>query len=225
VNVDDLIRVEGSRTLAIGEAKVRVADDGEGRIVYGRIVPYNRVATVNDGAGPYQEMFAPGSFSRSIQQRTHKIKLLVNHDRTQLPIGRALTITDDPEGPLGEFLVSKRHLGLVEDVKDEILDSFSIRFRGIHGKRTDGVVVRTEAALGDEVSIVGFPAYVDAAIGGVRSDIPAEVRQYLDRYFSDLLALADPGTGTPAPPTRHGQAAVRAAQLRSLDLIIQDLKG
>jgi len=221
-NVDDLVRVEGSRTLSISEAKVRDNENGEGRIVFGRIVPYGQVATVNDGAGPYREMFAPGAFKRSIEQRTHKIKLLINHDRTKLPVGRALSIQDRPDGAYGEFLVSRNQLHLLDDVEDEIVDSFSVRFRGIAGKRRDGVMVRTEAALGEEVSLVGFPAYTDADIGGVRS-VPDDMREQFDRYLTDFYALADTGTGTQVPPIGHDRAAVRAAQLRALDLTT--LKG
>lgn len=221
--IDPEFRVSGSRALC-NDVGIRDDEHGRGRIVFGTVVPYEQVATVDDGAGPYEEMFARGAFKRSIEQRLHKIKLLINHDRSKLPVGRALTIEDRAKGPWAEFLVSRNHLHLLDDVEDEILDSFSVRFRGIAGKRDNGVVVRTEAAIEQEVSLVGFPAYVGASIGGSRS-IPDDVRSYLDAYVTDLNALADPGTGTPAPPPGHGTGAVRAAQLRDLELTINSLKG
>lgn len=202
---------------------IDVRESSEGRTVFGTVVPYGRVATVNDGAGPYREMFAPGSFARSIAQRADKVKLLTNHDGAKLPVGRATLLEERDGGLYGEFLVSRNAAHLLNDVTDGIVDSFSVGFRGIAAKKVDGVVVRTEAAL-REVSLVGFPAYEDALIGGVRSDLPDELREQFDRYVSDLLALADPGTGTQGPPNQGTpEAAVRAAQLRALDLTI--LKG
>ncbi len=214
--------VIASRTLIEG---IDLRDDAEGRTVFGTVVPFNTVATVNDGAGPYREMFAPGSFARSITQRADKVKLLVNHDGRKLPVGRATLLEERSDGLYGEFLVSRSQAALVDDVADGILDSFSVGFRGIKAAKRDGVVVRTEAQI-REVSIVGFPAYADARIAGVRSELDDETREQFDRYLTEFFALADPGTGTPAPPDPgHGRAAVRAAQLRDADLTIQLLKG
>lgn len=202
---------------------IDIRESAEGRTVFGTVVPFNTVATVNDGAGPYREMFAPGSFSRSIAQRADKVKLLTNHDGAKLPVGRATLLEERANGLYGEFLVSRNAAHLVSDVKDGIVDSFSVGFRGIAAKKVDGVVVRTEAAL-REVSLVGFPAYADATISGVRSELDPDQRRAFDQYVTELLALADPGTGTQGPPpTGHASAAVRAAQLRALDLTI--LKG
>jgi HK97 family phage prohead protease len=200
---------------------IDVRDTAEGRTVYGTVVPYGRVATVNDGAGPYREMFAPGAFSRSIAQRAAKVKLLVNHDGRKLPVGVATKLEERDDSLYGEFLVSRAQMHLIDDVSDGILDSFSVGFRGIDAKKVDGVVIRTEAAL-REVSLVGFPAYADALIGGVR--MSDDLREQFDRYLSEFFALADPGTGTDGPPNQGTPtAAVRAAQLRALDLIT--LKG
>jgi len=200
---------------------IDVRDTAEGRTVYGTVVPYGRVATVNDGAGPYREMFAPGAFSRSIAQRAAKVKLLVNHDGRKLPVGVATKLEERDDSLYGEFLVSRAQMHLIDDVSDGILDSFSVGFRGIDAKKVDGVVIRTEAAL-REVSLVGFPAYADALIGGVR--MSDDLREQFDRYLSEFFALADPGTGTDGPPNQGTPtAAVRAAQPRALALIT--LKG
>ena len=59
----DLIRV----------ASLSLRSGGDGRTVYGRVVPYNVTTTVDDGRGAYEEMFAPGSFSRSIEQLGSRI--------------------------------------------------------------------------------------------------------------------------------------------------------
>lgn len=202
-----------------------VRDSNEGRIIFGTVVPYGQVAEVNDGYGPYRESFAFGAFARSIEQRADKVKLFsVHNGHVKLPIGRSIMFEERRAGLYGEFLVSRTADG--EDaltlVKDGAVDAFSVGFKPMNHRKEKGVTVRTEAAL-REVSLVGLPAYSGALLTGVRSDVPPEVRQYLDRYVSDLLALADPGTGTPSPPDGHARAAVRAAQLRRLDLTI--LKG
>jgi len=210
--------VVGSRVL-VDDLDVR--DSTEGRIVFGTIVPLNTVAEVDDGAGPYREMFAGGAFVRSIEQQADRVKLFTNHDGRKLPVGRATLIEERRDSLYGEFLVSRNESHLLDDVIDGILDSFSIGFRGIKAVKRDGVVVRTEAAI-REVSIVGFPAYAGAVIGGVRS-APDDMREQFDRYVSDFFALTDTGTGIQVPPIGHDRAAVRAAQLRALDLTT--LKG
>src|SRR5689334_18705900 len=64
----------------VAPCDLSVRDDATGRTLFGIVVPYNVVATVSDGGPSYEEMFAPGAFSRSVQQRADKIKLLTNHN-------------------------------------------------------------------------------------------------------------------------------------------------
>lgn len=215
--------VEYAQRLAPDDLSVR--DSAEGRIIFGTVVPYGQVAEVNDGYGAYRESFAFGAFARSIEQRGDKVKLFAVHNgHVKLPVGRSLMFAERQEGLYGEFLVSRTRDGddALTLVKDGAVDAFSVGFRPMNHRKENGVTVRTEAAL-REVSLVGLPAYEGAQLAGVRSGIPDDVRQYLDRYITDLTALADPGTGTRTPPEGHGTGAVRAAQLRELDLLI--LKG
>jgi uncharacterized protein len=205
-----------------------VRDTNEGRIIFGTVVPYGQIAEVNDGFGPYRESFAFGAFARSIAQRADKVKLFsVHNGHVKLPIGRSVMFEERKVGLYGEFLVSRTADG--EDaltlVKDGAVDAFSVGFKPMAHRKDRGVTVRTEAAL-REVSLVGLPAYEGAQLAGVRSDLPPDVREFLDRYVTDLLALADPGTGTPTPPDPgHGTGAVRAAQLRGLDLITERIRN
>lgn len=233
----DHLEVVASREFS-GELSIR--DAGEGRTVYGLVVPYNQPATVNDGRGPYQEAFAPGAFARSAAQRNDKVKLYVNHNhRTgQLPVGRSVALRDTPMGVEGEFVVSKTRDGddALTLVRDGAVDAFSVGFRSITSKKIDGVVVRTEAAL-REVSLVGIPAYDGALIAGVRSEftgltdeeliahleaLPEERRaELLVALRWDVPALT-PGTDNvipandPGSPGTEDDMAARHARIRAV---------
>lgn len=148
--------------------------DPDGRTVHGLAVPYARAAEVDDGFGPYREMFAPGAFSRSIRERAHKVKLYAEHVTRNLPIGRAVELREDDDGLHAAFAVARTRAGdeALELVRSMTVDGFSVGFRGIrHERDHDGTIIRTEAAL-HEVSLTGAPAYADAAIAGVRSSVP-----------------------------------------------------
>jgi len=145
------------------------------RTIFGLAVPFDSPTTVDDGRGPYDEVFRRGAFTRTIAERGDRVKLLVAHDRQQrLPIGRATLLREDRAGLYGEFRVSRTREGdeVLELVRDGALDAFSVGFRGIRSKpdqpRHGEVLERLEVALA-EVSVVPFPAYAGAAIAGVRS--------------------------------------------------------
>lgn len=155
---------------------IEIRSDGTGRTVHGILVPYNTPARVSDGGPSYQEMFAPGAFTRDIQARNgdfRAVKFLYQHDHTE-PIGRAVELSEDAAGFYGAFRVAKTSRGdeALELLREGVLDSFSIGFRAIDPAPGDPfdpreVVVRTKAAL-RETSLVTFPAYVGALVAGVR---------------------------------------------------------
>lgn len=148
---------------------IEVRSDGGGRTIHGIVVPFGQVATVSDGGPVYREMFAPGSFARTIQHRGTRVPLLSHHNSRTNPLGKATLLREDAAGLYGEFNVSRTAAGdeALELVKDGTLTSFSVGFRSIQ-KRMDGdVTVRTEVGL-RETSLVTFPAYEGAMVGGVR---------------------------------------------------------
>jgi HK97 family phage prohead protease len=149
--------------------------DSVGRTVFGLVVPFNDPATVNDGSGNYREQFAPGSFTRTIAQRGHKVRLHVMHDSAKsLPVGKAVELEERSEGVFGAFSVPHTRAGddLLTAIAEGLADSFSIGFTPIAAETRAGIVTRTEVAL-REVSVVHTPAYAAATIAGVRSgDVP-----------------------------------------------------
>jgi HK97 family phage prohead protease len=163
----------------------------DGRTLAGIAVPFGTAARVRDGRGPaYDEQFAHGAFTRTIVERGDRVKLLIQHDRTTLPIGRATLLREDAAGLYGEFRVSATRAGdeTLELLRDGALDGLSIGFRGITqtGDTRRGVT-RTEVRL-DEVSVVSFPAYDAARVSAVRTaDAP---RITIARRRLELARLA-----------------------------------
>jgi uncharacterized protein len=150
--------------------RAAVLQHSEGRMLHGRILPYNEPTEVTDGWRPYREMFAFGSLQRSLAERGHKIHLLAAHDQRKFPIGRAVELNEQPDGVHGVFAVSDTSDGndLLTLVRDGIVTGFSVGFTPIRDRQDGDVIVRLEASL-REVSAVTRPAYAGAEIVGVRA--------------------------------------------------------
>jgi uncharacterized protein len=203
----------------VNHADLSIRSDG--RTVYGIVMPYDSETQVNDGDGPYIEVFRKGSFARSIQHRGDRIKLNVNHDKyKQLPIGRSTNLREDAKGLYGEFRVSDTEAGneTLTLIRDEVADSFSAGFIPIVPGPRDpipktGVVERSEVKL-DHVSVVAFPAYEDARITGVRFDFAEfwdqlspeeqEATRHLDLYALIRSAAQQHAVDTSDGPATDG---------------------
>ena len=170
-------------------ADLSIRADGDGRTVSGVAVPFDTVTKVRDWEGTYDEVFRNGSFAKTIEERGDRVKLLTQHQRHLLPIGRATLLREDPTGLYGEFRVAKVERGdeVLQLVNDGALDAFSIGFRPVRTEWNDDkdFAERIEVRL-DEVSIVAFPAYDDALITDVRAT---------DQAGATPDPAAQPGTG------------------------------
>ncbi|MBB5776232.1 HK97 family phage prohead protease [Nonomuraea jabiensis] len=143
----------------------------DGRTVTGVAVPFGVQADVNDGYGMYREEFRRGAFTRTIAERGNRVKVLAQHNRNTMPIGRATLLREDPAGLYAELRISQTTAGdeALELIRDGALDGLSIGFNAIRDERgADGTVIRTEVRL-NEISVVPFAAYESATITGVRS--------------------------------------------------------
>lgn len=161
-----------------------VRDDGDGRTVYGTLVPFDTPTNIGGLMGGYEEQFAPGAFAKSINDGAGKrAKLTVGHRLEQLPIGVVHHLEETRDALVGSFFVSRTTEGddALQRIRDGAVDSFSIEFTPVRSQwnpdRT--AVTRLEARLRG-VSLVAYPAYDDALIGGVRS--VAEIADVLDRF-------------------------------------------
>lgn len=166
---------------------------GAGRQIFGRAVPYNVTIDVTDHTGEWiRERFEYGAFSRSIKERGHKVKLLTQHDRQKLAVGKAVELREESDGLYSSFEVAATRDGdeLLELVRTGIVDSFSIGFEPVRDRRQrdsarGDLVTRLEAKL-HEVSAVNFPAYQDALIAGVRSQSRSIPRAVAERRLRFL---------------------------------------
>lgn len=224
------------------ELVVRDAEDGtEGRTLYGTVVPYGEVARVDDGLGPYNEMFAPGAFTRSLEQRANKVKLFTQHDRSRLPVGRLVDYDEHDRGLDAAFYIPEHTAGddVLALVREGVVDSFSVGFRGIKDHDEAGTTIRTEAAIG-EVSVVHSPAYAGAALAGIRSKLETLDSDELVEWIHHLpdvtraaleaaLQSVPPHEGHDAPDTappddRHGTAR-KESRARRLAMLVNSQGG
>lgn len=189
-------------------ADIEIRADGTGRTVHGIVVPFDRVARVSDGGRPYQEAFQRGAFSKTITERGDRVKLLSQHNARTNPLGRATLLREDAAGLYGEFHVSKTAAGdeALELLRDGALDSFSVGFSPIKHEKRQDVMWRTEVAL-REASLVTFPAYDGALVGGVRSlteDDLTEIARMLAEH-TDLRSTpaGEPEQAAPAAPAEE----------------------
>lgn len=202
--------IRGDATVDISRAftgDIEVRSDGTGRTVHGIVVPFDRVARVSDGGPSYDEAFQRGAFAKTIAERGSKVKLLSQHDSRSNPLGRATLLREDAAGLYGEFSVSKTRAGdeALELVRDGALDSFSVGFKPVNHAMRAGVKWRTEVGL-REASLVTFPAYEEAFVGGVRA--------LDDLSDDDLMRLAERldilRSTTPGEPVENGTAIAAA---------------
>ena len=144
-------------------------EESDGRTLFGRCVPYDKVARVIDEVGPpYEEAFTRGAFARAVKA-PQRVLLRFEHRDGLLDVagyGKELEERDDGlwgsfralDSPAGEQALALHRAG--------VLGFFSVGFHPIgNGRRRSGVVVRTHCHL-DEVSLCREPAYpgVEAAV-------------------------------------------------------------
>lgn len=189
------------------EVAVELAE-GDGRTLIARMVPYNQVATVNDGDGPYQEMFLPGAF-RAQMKAAHRIKAFLNFRHRQGlsdVIGHATKVDDREDGLHGELRVLETPDGDKALMLREagVLDRLSIEFQPLKDRVVDGVVHRVAARL-IGVALVPEGAYTGAEVLAVREatiadDDPEELDPELRARLARFVELPDAYRQHPEEP-------------------------
>jgi len=141
------------------------------RIVGGIAVPWNETSRLTpDPAG---ERFLPGSLVRSVKARETRLKLFRgSHGHDMIPVGRPVKIdARHPDGLWTTWRIANTPAGdqTLEEVREGLLDSFSVGFRAIRTQRgTDGAREIVEAELG-EVTLLPTGAYDGARVLEVRA--------------------------------------------------------
>ncbi|MFG3619063.1 HK97 family phage prohead protease [Nocardia sp. NPDC047654] len=164
-----------------------------GRTVHGIAMPYGEVAEVRDGYGPaYRERFVRGSFTRTIAERKHKIRLMAMHQERAFPIGMPESLAETDAGLEVAFRVTPTVAGndALALIRDGVVTGFSIGFVPIRSRVVDGVTERLEVSL-REVSLVSEGAYAGAQVAGIRSAPPIRIttNEHAQRVYEFLKML------------------------------------
>lgn len=145
----------------------------DGRTLVGVVVPYNTDTRI----GSYLERFAPGAFADTTADT---VPLLAAHAHADLPIGRTISLDEEPRGLVGTFHVADTPKGeeVLALARAGVPLGLSVGFRPTRDQwnADRSRVTRVRAQLA-EVSVVGVPAYTDARIEAVRAQ--HEPRQQL----------------------------------------------
>lgn len=150
------------------------AQEGDGRTIDVRIVPYGERATVNDGRGSYEEEFVAGAFEDQLVAG-HRLKVWLNfqHERgIEAVIGRGVALREELDGLYGSFRAFSDKAGdkALMLVREGMLDGVSLEFLSKKQHRTaDGVVQRVRAHL-DAVALCRQGAYASAQVLAVREE-------------------------------------------------------
>ena len=148
-------------------AGLEIRESAEGRTITGLAVPYG----VPTQIGPYIETMAPGVFADAADE-PDAVKVMAAHAHEELPIGRAVTLTETDEGLQAHLLVSDTTAGrdVLTLVRDGVATGLSVGFvpQIDHWSADRSAVTRVRASL-VEISVVAFPAYDAARIAAVRA--------------------------------------------------------
>jgi HK97 family phage prohead protease len=153
---------------------------GDGRTVTGLLAPYNTPAKVDDGFGPYWEMFERGCFSRALRGNASYLRLQLEHNGHW--VGRGSVWRDSAEGLAADMRLDDTEAGreAAFKIRDGQTPGLSVAYRlsedpqgnetrPIAGKK---VTVRKKIKALHHVALCQFPAYAQAQVEAVRSAPP-----------------------------------------------------
>lgn len=160
---------------------------GDGRTLLGTVIPYNRVAVVNDGFGAYREQFETGAFHKVIQCRAQSVRVHLEHPGQW--VGRGDRWMDSPSGLAMAMRLDDTELGRIASfkIRDGQTTALSIGFtpgRTITKMTPDGPVEsRVNVRALHHVALVPEGAYDEALVTAVRhtsADRVALWQEWLD---------------------------------------------
>ena len=153
------------------------------RIVGGIAVPWNETTFLAGHAAG--ERFLPGSLTRSVKARGDRLKLFRgSHGHDMIPVGRAVALdARHADGLYTTWRIALTATGdqTLEEVREGLLDSFSVGFRLLKDRRgADGAREIVEAELA-EVTLLPSGAYDGARVLEVRAPVlgPADLTAWL----------------------------------------------
>ena len=200
-----------TRAVTLDDIVIRSrAQGGDGRTVDAYAAVFMSPTPISDSDGRYDEQLDPTAFNRSLADRAGQIFCIYNHGRSlggmpsdmwSVPLGVPLQIRADGHG----LLTSTRFNP--DPDSDRILEA--IKSGSLRGMSFTGVFVRSTPQLNgpyesygpdakgnmplvtrNEIALIEYgptpiPAYADAQVTGVRSDMPEEKpeRERIEIHF------------------------------------------
>ena len=151
---------------------------GDGRSLILACVPFDTAAMVDDGRGPYREVFRHGAFTHLVDA-ARRVELRYAHHQDGPPYGYGLDLIEDPGYLLGRFRVAPSAHGdqVLALVNDGQLSGVSIGYIAGQSNDTsdaDGPLVeRVRVKRLAEVSLVpvGTSSYDEAQVLAVRAHV------------------------------------------------------
>lgn len=157
---------------------------GDGRTVVLACVPFDREAIVDDGDGPYREVFRRGAFAHLTAAARHTELRYAHRSGPADLLGFGVDLVEDPHYLLGSFRVSPSDGGdqMLALVRDGQLAGVSIGYvAGAHPgdnrellDKSGRVVERLRVKRLPEVSLTPAPAYLGAEVLAVRETPAAD---------------------------------------------------
>lgn len=198
-----------------GHVKLRAADDGDGHILEGRMMPYDEWTEVRSSIeGHFLERFTPGALAKTMAERANRIRVMFEHGLDFLgrqSIAAGIAFEDRADGAYYDASLFRSVPDLIlEGLRHGVYGS-SIRFRPVKWDRVrspkpsehnpDGIPEHTiREAYVQEFSVVSFPQYegATAAVRSLTDEIAA--RQLLTNPDRLIEIIATNRTNTTEPP-------------------------
>lgn len=160
------------------QLEIRDEGDGDGRTVFGRLVPFDVVTesaglTSAGASRRYREVFKRGAFAKTITENRERVVIRPSHGAP--PVGKFTKLEEREDGLYGEAVVSRTVAGdeMLTLIRDGVTPDLSIEFLPIRGKNAGGVTERHEVALRG-VAATYRPAYAGAEVLAIREDGSAD---------------------------------------------------
>lgn len=155
------------------EVSFQLAEEGDGRTLEARIVPYNTPTEVSDPPFhvPYVETWAPGAFDRQLRA-ANRVDVLLNWEHQEGiggVVGRGTQLRSDDDALYGTFRVLPGPDGdkTLELIRSEVATGMSVEAIPIKSVRTEEGILRQEARLRN-VAVCRSPAFPEAKVLAVR---------------------------------------------------------
>lgn len=176
---DNVLAVQGEQTLERA-TRFDIPEEGDGRTLYARIVPYNTPTVVSDAPHhvEYMEAFRADAFDAQLKAAgtpgERPVFLNFEHEPgLRGIIGRAVQLVSRSDGLYGEFRILDGTDGdkALTLIRDKVLSGMSLEANASRSEMKDGIVWRTAARIKNAaLTRTGIQAYKSAMVLAVRTE-------------------------------------------------------